>query len=138
VEATVRCHVRVGKAVVIARDADERELLIELLDDLGLESAVETVIPGGVTDPAIVLTDLGPRYDPTKGRVAVRRLRERWPEAPVVLLTSHRAATEEPDQLGADALILKPFDVDDLTDAVVTLIARSEGREQERHRRLGA
>ena len=103
-----------------------------------LEAVVETVIPSGVTDPAIVLTDLGARYDATKGRAAVRRLRERWPHAPVVLLTSHRAATEESDQLGADALILKPFDVDDLTDAVRTLIARSEGREREPHLRRGA
>lgn len=127
-----------GKAVVIARDADERELLLELLDEIGLDAVVETVIPSGVTDPAIVLTDLGARYDATKGRAAVRRLRERWPHAPVVLLTSHRAATEESDQLGADALILKPFDVDDLTDAVGTLIARSEGREREPRLRRGA
>jgi DNA-binding response OmpR family regulator len=127
-----------GKAVVIARDADERALLIELLDEIGHEAVVETVIPSGVTDPAIVLTDLGARYDATKGRAAIRRLRERWPHAPVVLLTSHRAATEEPDQLGADALIVKPFDVDDLTDAVLTLIARSEGREPEPRLRLGA
>ena len=127
-----------GKAVVIARDADERALLIELLDDIGLEAVVETVIPSGVADPSVVLTDLGARYDATKGRAAVRRLRERWPQAPVILLTSHRAATEESDQLGADALILKPFDVDDLTDAVRTLIARSEGREREPRLRRGA
>jgi DNA-binding NarL/FixJ family response regulator len=128
----------VGKAVVIARDADERALLIELLDEIGHEAVVETVIPSGVTDPAIVLTDLGARYDATKGRAAVRHLRERWPHSPVVVLTTHRAATEESDQLGADALILKPFDVDDLTEAVLTLIARSEGREQEPRLRLGA
>ena len=134
----MRSHVAVGKAVVIARDADERALLIELLDEIGHEAVVETAIPSGVTDPAIVLTDLGARYDATKGRIAVRRLRERWPHAPVVLLTSHRAATEESDQLGADALILKPFDIDDLTDAVLTLIARSGGREREPRLRLGA
>jgi CheY-like chemotaxis protein len=134
----MRSHGAVGKAVVIARDLDERELLIELLDDIGLEAVVETVVPSGVTDPAVVLTDLEARYDATKGRAAVRRLRERWPHTPVILLTSHRAATEESDQLGADALILKPFDVDDLTDAVLTLTARSEGRERELHLRLGA
>ena len=127
-----------GKAVVIAHDVDERELLIELLDEIGLEAVVETVIPSGVADPSVVLTDLGPRYDPTKGRAAVRRLRERWPQAPVILLTSHRAATEELDQLGADALIQKPFDLDDLTNAVRRLIARSETREQGPRLRLGA
>lgn len=124
--------------MVIAHDPDERELLVELLDEIDLEAVVETVIPCGVTDPSVVLTDLGPRYDPTKGRAAVRRLRERWPHVPVILLTSHRAATEETDELGADALIQKPFDVDDLTDAVRRLIARSETREQERRPRLGA
>ena len=124
----MRSHVVVEKAVLIARDADERELLIELLADIGLETVVDTSIPSVVTDPAVVLTDLGARYDPRKGRAAVRRLRERWPQAPVILLTSHRAAADESDQLGADALILKPFDVDDLTDVVSSLIARSETR----------
>jgi len=94
----MRSHVVVEKAVLIARDADERELLIELLADIGLETVVETAIPSVVTDPAVVLTDLGARYDPRKGRAAVRRLRERWPQAPVILLTSHRAATDESDQ----------------------------------------
>ncbi|HKC91149.1 MAG TPA: response regulator [Candidatus Limnocylindria bacterium] len=126
------------KAVLIARDADERELLIELLADIGLETVVETAIPSVVTDPAVVLTDLGARYDPRKGRAAVRRLRERWPQAPVILLTSHRAAADESDQLGADALILKPFDVDDLTNAVYGLIARSETPERGPRLRLGA
>jgi CheY-like chemotaxis protein len=128
----------VGKAVVISGDADQRDLLVELLDEIGVESVVETVIPSGVEDPAVVLTDLGARYDPTSGRAAVRRLRARWPDAPVILLTSHRAATDEPDQLGADALILKPFDVDDLTDAVLRLIARSGIREQGPRLRLEA
>jgi DNA-binding NarL/FixJ family response regulator len=137
-KASVRCHIAVGKAVVIARDADERELLIELLDDIGLEAVLETAIPSGVTDPAVVLTDLGARYDPAKGRAAVRRLRERWPRTPVILLTSHREATEESDQLTADALILKPFDVDDLTNAVRLLTARSETLEREPRLRRGA
>jgi DNA-binding NarL/FixJ family response regulator len=128
----------VGTAVVIARDVDERELLVELLDDIGLEAVVETVIPSGVTEPSVVLTDLGARYDPTKARAAVSRLRERWPHAAVILLTSHRAATDETDRLGADALIQKPFDVDDLTDAVRRLIVRSERPEQGPRLRLGA
>ncbi len=127
-----------GKAVVIARDPDLRELLVELLDEIGLEAVVETVVPSGVTNPMLVLTDLGPRYDPAKGRAAVRRLRERWAHAPVILLTSHRAATDEADQLGADALILKPFDVDDLTDTVSRFTARSGTREREPRLHLGA
>jgi DNA-binding response OmpR family regulator len=65
-------------------------------------------------------------------------LRERWPDAPVILLTSHRAATDEPDQLGADALLLKPFDVDELTDVVSSLIGRSEKRAPEPRLRLEA
>lgn len=117
-----------GNAVVIARDIDHRELLLELLAEIGLDAVVESVIPSGVTDPLVVLTDLGPRYDTTKARTAVRRLRERWPYAPVIVLTSHRAATDEPDQLGADALIQKPFDVDDFMNTVRRLIARSETR----------
>ena len=127
-----------GKAVVIVRDADVRDLLIELLREIDLEAVVETVVPSGVVDPLVVLTDVGPRYDPRKASAALRRLRERWPQTPVVLLTSHRAATDEPDQLGADALILKPFDMDDLTDAVLDVIARSGTREQAPRLRLGA
>jgi FixJ family two-component response regulator len=128
----------VGKAVVIVRDADVRALIVELLAEIDLEAVVELVIPSGVDDPVVVITDLGPRYDPVKVRGAMRRLHERWPETPVVLLTSHRAAAEEPDQLGAEALILKPFDMDDLTSAVLVLIARSRTREQAHHLRLEA
>ena len=124
--------------MVIARDADERALLTELLEDIGLEAVAEAAIPSGVVDPAVVLTDLGARYDAARGRAAVRDLRQRWPHAPVILLTSHRAATDEADQLGADALLLKPFDVDDLTDVVSSLIARSETRALGPHLRLEA
>ncbi|MEK6206692.1 MAG: hypothetical protein AABM32_03540 [Chloroflexota bacterium] len=127
-----------GKAVVIVRDADVRALIVELLAEIDLEAVVEVAIPSGVDDPVVVVTDLGPRFDPAKARAAMRRLHERWPQTPVVLLTSHRAAVEEPDQLGAEALILKPFDMDDLTSAVTALIARSGTREQARHLRLEA
>jgi DNA-binding NarL/FixJ family response regulator len=121
----------VGKAVVIVRDADVRALVVELLEEIGLDAVVEMVIPSGVDDPVVVVTDLGPNYDPAKARAAMRRLHERWPETPVVLLTSHRVAAEEPDQLGAEALILKPFDMDDLTSAVTLLIAGSRTPEQD-------
>jgi FixJ family two-component response regulator len=134
----MRSHVDVGKAVVIVRDADVRALLVELLAEIDLDAVVELAIPSGVDDPVVVVTDLGPRYDPARARAAMRRLHERWPETPVVLLTSHRAAVEEPDRLGAEALILKPFDMDDLTSAVTVLIARSRTREQAHHLRLEA
>lgn len=124
--------------MVIVRDADVRALLVELLAEIDLEAVVELAIPSGVDDPVVVVTDLGPRYDPAKARAAMRRLHERWPGTPVVLLTSHRAAVEEPDHLGAEALVLKPFDMDDLTSAVTALIARSRTREQAHHLRLEA
>ena len=134
----MRFHHGMGTAVVIARDADERDLFVQILDEMGLEAVVETVIPSGAVNPVVVLTDLGARYDPAKARAAVRRLHERWPGTPVILLTAHRAAAEELDQLGAEALILKPFDVDDLTRAVGRLIARSGTREREPRLRRGA
>jgi len=92
----------VGKAVVIAGDADERALFVELLEDIGLEAVLETVIPSGVTDPSIVLTDLGPRYDPSRSRGALRRLRERWPNVPVVLLTPTDFAVRFSQSVGAE------------------------------------
>lgn len=124
--------------MVIVGDADVRDLLIELLQEIDLEAVVESVVPSGVVDPLVVLTDVGPRYDPLKASAALHRLRQRWPETPIVLLTSHRAAAEEPDQLGADALVLKPFDMDDLTGTVRDVIARSGKREQAPRLRLGA
>lgn len=127
-----------GRAAVIVRDADVRALVVEILAEIDLEAVVELAIPSGVDDPVVVVTDLGPRYDPAKARAAIRRLHERWPNTPVVLLTSHRVATEEPDQLGAEAIILKPFDMDDLTNAVTVLIARSGTRERAHHLRLEA
>ena len=134
----MRSHTPVGKAVVIVRDADVRALVVELMTEIDLEAIVELAVPSGVDDPVVVITDVGPRYDGARARAAVRRLHERWPQTPVVLLTSHRAAVEERDQLGAEAIILKPFDMDDLTSAVTALIARSRTREQAHHLRLGA
>ena len=126
------------RAVIITQDADERQLLTELLNEVDFDAVAEIAIPSGVADPAIILTDLGARYDPAKARVAVHRLSERWPNAPVLLLTSHRPAMDEPDRLGADALILKPFDVDDLINTVRLLTVRAERPAQEPRLRSGA
>src|SRR5690349_15954171 len=111
---------------------------MELLTEVEVEAVAEIAIPSGVEDPALILTDLGSRYDPDKARAAVHRLRERWPDAPVLLLTSHRAVMDESDRLGADAIILKPFDVDDLMDAVRLLTVRAEKPAPEPRLRSGA
>ena len=124
--------------MVTVRDADVRSLVIELLAEIDLEAVVELVVPSEVDDPVVVIADVGPRYDAARARANVRRLHERWPETPVVILTSHRTAVAERDQLGAQAIILKPFDMNDLTSAVTALISRSRTREQAHHLRLEA
>lgn len=102
---------RAGFDVRQARDG------LELLAMAFAESGSELLV---VSDVAM------PRVD---GIDATRRLRERTPDVPVVLVTAcldaatlHRAA-----QAGADRVLLKPLDLCELVDVAIDLTSRGGG-----------
>ncbi|MDQ3096921.1 MAG: hypothetical protein M3Q61_01975 [Chloroflexota bacterium] len=54
----------------------------------------------------------------------VAEIRRRIPGVPVVVCTAHRRAASDREAIGADAVITKPFDVDDF----LALVDRLTGR----------
>lgn len=109
---------------LIEDDKAMTELMSTVLRGAGHEvvAGVDLVeLDGARAD--VVITDLVtlPTYDATKARVWVALLRQRFPGAPVIVCTAHGEAAGEPDRLGADAVITRPFDVDELAAAVQRL-----------------
>jgi CheY-like chemotaxis protein len=73
----------------------------------------------------LIVTDLpGSRYASAQARDWVRSLRERFPATPIVVCTAHRQADKEPDRLGADALLPKPFEIAELLRTTELLTVR--------------
>jgi DNA-binding response OmpR family regulator len=71
----------------------------------------------------LVITDLfgSTCYDRNIATRQLGELRARYPGVPVLLVTAHSAAWHDRELLPARAVILKPFDVDTLTQLVRTL-----------------
>jgi CheY-like chemotaxis protein len=120
--AAARFHTSVGTAVLLIGDADERRALSEILSDIGLSVASDGISPAGLGRPSIVLSDIGPYYDSSEVRARVHAIRHLWAGVPVVVLTAHRAAASATDHFGADALVLKPYDLDELLRLVEALL----------------
>ena len=104
-------------ATVVVLDDDRP--LAALLANVVEESGREAIAVGALEDvpstveAAGVITDLigVQAYDAAKAREWVRRVRDRFRGAPVIVVTGHVEALNERDALGADAVIGKPFDV---------------------------
>jgi CheY-like chemotaxis protein len=99
-----------------------REIVRALLEDEGyaVECAEDGVEALAVVEAApidLVISDVVmPRLD---GRTLAQRLRARRAALPIVLMSANRAASGIP----GIALMPKPFDLDDLLDAVATALA---------------
>ena len=115
--------------------------ILILDDDLALVDLVETVIreaghsavaAGAIEDVPgdvqidLVMSDLIPvkPYRRETAKAWVDALRERY-GVPIVVLTGHRAALTEPDSLGAEEVVGKPFDIEALAARVESVLARS-------------
>jgi two-component system response regulator CpxR len=108
---------------------DDDRVMVELLRTV-IEDAGHRVIAAADLDQVpldaradLVVSDLMPltAYRPQPARQWVQALRARF-AAPVVVVTAHAAALDEPDRLGADAVVGKPFDIDDLSETVRLLL----------------
>ena len=104
---------------------DDDEVLADLMR-IVLEEAGHDVVaatgprdlPGGPFD--CVVTDLVTvsAYSYEDARRWLLRLGERYPSVPVVVATAHVEARDDHLRFGARGLVMKPFDVDQLTAAV--------------------
>ena len=110
---------------------DDDQVICDVLETVLADAGYDTVVaPDAAAIPPdtradLVITDLVPvkvyAREPALDWVAW--VRERFAGAPVVILTAHAEAAEEPDMLGADALLVKPFDLDALLGKLAELLA---------------
>ena len=100
---------------------DDDQVILDLLETVLAEAGYETLVYPGLsaipedTSADLVITDLVPlkAYRRESALEWVSSLRARF-AAPLVVVTAHADAVAEPDLLGANAIIAKPFDVDEL------------------------
>jgi CheY-like chemotaxis protein len=110
--------------LVVESDDAVRATVVEAMRDSGL--VVEAIdgadrIDGWHGDVIVTDTFTSPYY--TEALVAyLKDLRSRY-AAGLVVLTGHTGASEDAAQLPADAVVMKPFDLDELV-RVVTAVAR--------------
>lgn len=112
-------------AHVLLIDDDEvtGELLATVLADGGhtSERAASAERASPLRAPDLIVADLVglDRFHADAARALVRRVRGEFRAAPVVVCTAHAEAART--EIGADAVIAKPFDVDALLAAVERL-----------------
>jgi two-component system OmpR family response regulator len=112
--------------LVVEDDVSIARLLEALLGSAGYAVRVErdgrTGLDAAQTErPALILLDLTlPELD---GWDVLDRLRAAGDAPPVVLLTGHARIASRATSAGAAAVVIKPFDVDDLLSTVERLLA---------------
>jgi CheY-like chemotaxis protein len=118
----------VTQILVIEDDRDIRDLLRDVLSDEGYELLFVEHPDRAPADaaPDLVITDLVglQHYDGGAARASIRRLQERYPAAPVIVCTAQEEAIDEPDRLGAAALLSKPFTIELLLETVARPICQ--------------
>ena len=123
--------------LVVESDDDIRATLVEGLRDSGLlvegAGAAGAAIDGWRGD--VIVTDTFATPYRTESVVAyLNELRSRF-AAGLIVLTGHNAASVDAAQLPADAVVMKPFDLEDLIRVIATVardIRDREARFQER------
>ncbi len=110
---------------------DDDPIVLELLRTV-LEDAGYASISGARLDdvpaaarPDLVISDLIPlkAYGRRVALDWISTLRERFGPVPILVVTAHAAALREPDGLGVDAILGKPFDIEALLAKVKELLA---------------
>lgn len=118
-----------ARIVLIEDDPDIASLVAEMLTELGHQVDVRADVADGVTDrdAQLVITDLVAlrSYDLKIARAWIARVRAAFPKAAVIVSTAHLpAASDGPANLGADAVLTKPFDITVFAETVESLLDR--------------
>jgi DNA-binding response OmpR family regulator len=116
-------------ATIMVLDDDQvvLDLLRTVLTDAGHTTLVASrfdAIPAGATADLVII-DLVPvkAYRRDAAVEWVSSLRSRFRGSPLFVVTAHAEAVAEPDMIGADAILAKPFDVDELLSKINELLA---------------
>jgi len=121
-------NVRGLRVLAVDDDAFLRRILRRLLERAGCEATIVAsaseglaVIEAPLPAPDVVLTDL--ELPDMSGYDLIRRLRARWPDLPVALMSG-----KPQDQVAADAspripFLLKPYDFEQLMAVLDELVA---------------
>jgi CheY-like chemotaxis protein len=116
-----------GPVLVIEDDATIAGIVAGVLGDEGYQvvvarDGVEALERIAAQAPRLILLDMRmPRVNGWEFAAAYRARTE--VPAPIVVITAGRDASQKAREIGADAYIAKPFDIDD----VVSLVARLVG-----------
>jgi two-component SAPR family response regulator len=117
----------VTRVLVLDDDVVVAELMRVILEDAGFETITATTaasLPRTRVD--CIVSDLVEvvRYNRDEARDWVIRLGDLYPRVPIVILTAHSRAADDRDHIGADRVIMKPFDVDLLLATIEELTER--------------
>jgi DNA-binding NtrC family response regulator len=118
---------QVTRILVIEDDRPIRDLFREVLGEEGYDllfiERLDHAEAGAAPD--LVITDLeGLRpYASGPAGVLVGRIQKRFPSTPIIVCTAYEQAMEESDRLGATALLIKPFTIDELVQIVARVAA---------------
>jgi DNA-binding response OmpR family regulator len=110
---------------------DDDQVILDLLQTVLTDAGYDTLVAPGLsaipetTSADIVITDLIPlnAYRRDTALDWITSLRSRFADSPVFILTAHADAVAEPDMLGANAIMGKPFDVDVLLAKLDAMLA---------------
>lgn len=115
-----------GTVLVVDDDDGIRNALTALLEDEGYRvlsagNGLEALSVCGTGLPSLIVLDLMmPKMD---GVTFMQVLRRGHPSVPPVLvLSASQKAPEQVKQMGVEGYLAKPFDLDDLLDAVGRLV----------------
>jgi len=119
---------------------DIRSTLVEGLRDAGL--VVEGAGAAGATIDAwrgdVIVTDtFASPYRAEAVVTYLKELRSRF-AAGLVVLTGHNGASADAAQLPADAVVMKPYDLDDLVGVIATVARARRDRATRDHDRSAA
>jgi DNA-binding response OmpR family regulator len=101
---------------------DDDQVILDLLQTVLTDAGYKAIVAPGLhaiapeTSADIVITDLVPlkAYARAQAVEWVASLRARFRGSPLFIVTAHADAVAEPDMLGANAILAKPFDVEEL------------------------
>ena len=118
---------RVTQILVIDDDRAIGDLIRDVLSDEGHEIVLVEHLESAAADliPDLVITDLVGLhgYDTHVARAVLTRVHERYLDVPIIVCTGHEQALRESAQLGAAAVLRKPFTLEALVKIVADAIA---------------